>query len=116
MSDRVAVMYLGRIVEEGAKTELYGRPLRPYTQALLSAVPAPEVRTGSAKRRIVLEGEIPDPAAPPTGCHFHPRCFRASAHCRTEAPAFEQQPPSPTWRACHHAGPPEPETALGGRP
>ncbi len=101
MSDRVAVMYLGRIVEEARKGDLYDRPVHPYAQALLSAVPAP-TPTGGAKRRIILEGEIPNPAAPPSGCHFHPRCFRATDRCRVEAPAFEEEAAG-HWRACHNA-------------
>ena len=101
MSDRVAVMYLGRIVEEARKGDLYDRPLHPYAQALLSAVPAP-TPTGGQKRRIILEGEIPNPAAPPSGCHFHPRCFRATERCRVEAPAYELDGDG-HWRACHNA-------------
>jgi peptide/nickel transport system ATP-binding protein len=105
ISDRVAVMYLGRIVEESTKPVLYAAPLHPYTQALLSAVPAPDVAAREARRRIILQGEIPNPASPPPGCHFHPRCFRASARCAIEAPAFERDGEGPTRRACHHAGP-----------
>jgi peptide/nickel transport system ATP-binding protein len=104
VSDRVAVMYLGRIVEEGPKSVLYSRPVHPYTQSLLSAVPTTDPAERLSRRRIILEGEIPNPARPPTGCHFHPRCFRAQARCAVEAPAFEQHPGLPTWRACHYAG------------
>ncbi len=104
ISDRVAVMYLGRIVEESTKPVLYGTPLHPYTQALLSAVPVPEISAG-ARKRIILEGEIPNPAAPPPGCHFHPRCFRASPLCAEAPPPFERHGDGPSLRACHHAGP-----------
>jgi peptide/nickel transport system ATP-binding protein len=104
ISDRVAVMYLGRVVEEGAKNDVYGAPVHPYTQALLSAVPVVDAATQGRTARIVLEGEIPDPAAPPPGCHFHPRCFKATARCRTEAPAFAPVPGSPSMAACHHPG------------
>jgi peptide/nickel transport system ATP-binding protein len=108
ISDRVAVMYLGRVVEEGGKEALFRRPSHPYTQSLLSAVPVPDPAARSRRRRIVLEGEIPNPAAPPPGCAFHPRCFRATALCAAEAPALEPRPGLPTRSACHHAGPPEP--------
>ena len=102
-SDRVAVMYLGRIVEEGTQAELYAHPVHPYTQSLLSAVPVPE--PGNAGRRIVLEGDIPNPAAPPPGCAFHPRCYRATEICARETPAFRAYPGLATHVACHHAGP-----------
>ena len=121
ISDRVAVMYLGRIVEEGPKADLYGRPVHPYTQALLSAVPAVDVDPAAKRRRIVLEGEIPNPSAPPPGCHFHPRCFRADGRCGVEVPAFRPYGDGATRTACHHAGPltvpltPAPET-LGASP
>ena len=104
ISDRVAVMYLGRVVEEGAKHDVYSAPVHPYTQALLSAVPVVDAAIQGRTARIVLEGEIPDPAAPPPGCHFHPRCFRASARCRVEAPAFAPVPGSRSLAACHHPG------------
>jgi peptide/nickel transport system ATP-binding protein len=112
ISDRVAVMYLGRIVEEGEKTDLYERPTHPYTQSLLSAVPVPDPAGRHERRRIVLQGEIPNPASPPRGCTFHPRCFRASARCMAEAPAFVGYPGSSLRTACHHAGPLE----VGERP
>ncbi len=103
ISDRVAVMYLGRIVEEGAKADIFGRPGHPYTQALLSAAPVPDPTARRA--RIVLVGEIPSPAAPPPGCRFHPRCFKRSARCRVEVPLLEPRPGLPSPAACHHAGP-----------
>jgi peptide/nickel transport system ATP-binding protein len=105
VSHRVAVMYLGRIVEEGPKDQLYRTPVHPYTQALLSAVPAADPEAAQIRRRIILEGEIPNPAAPPAGCHFHPRCFRATDRCATEAPRLEPHPGLASRRACHHAGP-----------
>ena len=103
ISDRVAVMYLGRIVEEGTEAELYSQPVHPYTQSLISAVPVPD--PAKAGRRIVLEGDIPNPAAPPPGCAFHPRCFRATAICARETPVFRPYPGLATRVACHHAGP-----------
>jgi peptide/nickel transport system ATP-binding protein len=85
MADRVAVMYLGRIVEEAPSEEIFRRPLHPYTKALVSSVPVP----GTALRdRVVLQGEPPNPAARPSGCAFHPRCSMAIARCRTETPAL----------------------------
>jgi len=86
VSDRVAVMYLGRIVEEAPRDALFARPLHPYTRVLMEAVPKPDPSTRRARRLEV--GDPPDPATPPTGCRFHPRCPLAVAHCRTEAPAL----------------------------
>jgi peptide/nickel transport system ATP-binding protein len=98
--DRVAVMYLGRIVEEGPRDLLYGAPAHPYTQGLLASVPVPEPgRRGMA--RATPRGEIPSPARPPSGCTFHPRCPRADARCAAEAPVFRDLG---TRVACHHAG------------
>jgi peptide/nickel transport system ATP-binding protein len=105
IADRVAVMYLGRIVEEGPTAALFDHPVHPYTQSLLSAVPVPDPEARGRRRRIVLEGEIPNPAKPPPGCTFHPRCFRADARCAEEVPAFLPYPGQPTHAACHHAGP-----------
>jgi len=84
ISDRVAVMYLGRIVELAPAKALYRAPRHPYTEALLSAVPIPDPRL--RRKRIVLGGEVPNPIHPPTGCHFHPRCPKSSARCRSEKP------------------------------
>ena len=85
---RVAVMYLGRIVEIAGKEELFARPLHPYTRALLAAAPIPNPR--AKKERIVLEGDVPSPMAPPSGCHFHTRCPFAFQRCRTEAPVLRE--------------------------
>ena len=110
ISDRVAVMYLGRIVEESVRDQLYDQPVHPYTQSLLSAAPVPDPAVRDSRRRIVLEGEIPNPAKPPSGCTFHPRCFRATERCRSEAPAFGPYPGLATRTSCHHAGPLSPST------
>jgi oligopeptide/dipeptide ABC transporter ATP-binding protein len=85
VSDTVAVMYLGRIVETASADDLFARPSHPYTEALLSAVPRPDVERRAG--RIVLEGEMPDPEAPPSGCPFHPRCPKAMDICRTTVPS-----------------------------
>ena len=84
ISDRIAVMYLGRIVELSECAELYKNPLHPYTKALLSAIPEPKPR--KKKKRIILRGEVPNPINPPRGCHFHPRCPVAEKKCKTGAP------------------------------
>jgi peptide/nickel transport system ATP-binding protein len=84
ISDRVAVMYVGRIVEIAPTEQLYHRPKHPYTEALLSSVPRPQV--SGRRERILLQGEVPSPAAPPSGCHFHPRCAYAKAICKSEDP------------------------------
>ena len=91
VSDRIAVMYLGRIVEEGPAAEVYDRPRHPYTEALLSAIPIPDPGRQRGRSRIVLVGDIPSPAAPPSGCRFHTRCPYVMDICRTEDP-----PPHPT--------------------
>ncbi|CAM4506494.1 ABC transporter ATP-binding protein [Paenibacillus typhae] len=86
ISDRVAVMYLGRVVELAPTKELFAKPLHPYTQALMSAVPVPN--PGQKKQRIVLTGDVPNPETPPSGCAFHPRCPYAMDRCKSEAPAL----------------------------
>jgi len=105
ISDRVAVMYLGRIVELGERDEVYDHPLHPYTQALISAIPVPDPVKEENRQRIILEGDVPNPAAPPPGCHFHTRCQFATELCSEEEPQVrnfgtEQQS---HLVACHYA-------------
>lgn len=100
ISDRVAVMYVGRMVELAPKRELYAAPKHPYTEALLSAVPS--VDPDARRERINLSGEIANPAAPPSGCHFHPRCRYAQDICKQKIPAWEEVRPG-HFAACHFA-------------
>jgi oligopeptide transport system ATP-binding protein len=100
ISDRVAVMYLGKIVEIASSDALYRQPLHPYSVSLLSAIPVPD--PNSQKTRIVLAGDVPSPAHPPAGCRFHPRCFMAEEICRQEEPALREVVPGHR-SACHFA-------------
>ena len=99
ISHRVAVMYLGRIVEMTDKTSLFETPLHPYTEALLSAVPIPKARA-KGRQRMILAGDVPSPINPPPGCHFHQRCPYAMARCRVEEPAFREVLPG-HFASCH---------------
>ena len=107
IADRVAVMYLGRVVETGDAEPLMDDPQHPYTAALLSASPAQEDVTGRA--RIVLQGEPPTPVDPPGGCRFHPRCWRATELCRSTEPTLVGAASPGVQVACHHPGPPRPD-------
>ena len=101
VSDRIAVMYLGKIVELSPAEELYERPIMPYTEALLSAVPIPDPRESAARERIVLEGDVPSPVNPPSGCRFHPRCRYATEVCtQLEPPLVDYG--NGHLAACHH--------------
>lgn len=105
ISDRVGVMYLGKIVELGTEDEIYNHPTHPYTQALLSAVPVPDPKARSAKDQIVLTGDVPSPANPPSGCRFHTRCWKAQDICAVEEPALIDRPDGVNGHrsACHFA-------------
>ena len=107
LSDRVAVMYLGRVVELGTDREVYDRPAHPYTQALLAAVPEPDPGLARASDRMVLEGEPPSPIDPPPGCAFHQRCWLATDRCAVDVPALvphgDGPDAVPQRAACHHA-------------
>lgn len=105
ISNRVAVMYLGRIVELSDRDEVYERPLHPYTQALLSAIPIPDPDRERQRERVILKGDVPSPANPPQGCRFHPRCPYATEVCREVDPPFRDlgSGDRPHHVACHHA-------------
>ena len=105
ISDRVAVMYLGKIVELGTDQEIYERPTHPYTRALLSAVPVPDPTSRGTREQIKLEGDVPSPANPPSGCRFHTRCWMAESICAKEEPALIDRPDlaGAHLSACHFA-------------
>ncbi|WP_433368488.1 ABC transporter ATP-binding protein [Streptosporangium sp. CA-115845] len=103
ISDRVGVMYLGKMVELGKETEIYDRPAHPYTQALLSAVPVPNPEGRERRERIILHGDPPSPANPPSGCRFRTRCWKAAEICAVEEPPLRIRPGTALASACHFA-------------
>lgn len=104
ISDRIAIMYLGKIVESGPGESVYKEPQHPYTQSLISAIPVPDPHQKS--QRILLKGDVPSPIDPPSGCRFHTRCPRATSVCQAQEPVLVEQPASAGMvAACHHPGP-----------
>ncbi|MCL2867799.1 MAG: ABC transporter ATP-binding protein, partial [Clostridia bacterium] len=103
ISDDVGVMYLGQIVEMGTKQRIFDRPLHPYTEALLSAVPSFDPSARASKTRILLEGDIPSPSNPPSGCRFHTRCRYCKDICREQIPEYREAEPG-HYVMCHQAG------------
>jgi oligopeptide transport system ATP-binding protein len=103
ISDRVAVMYVGKVVELADRQQLYENPLHPYTRALLSAVPIPDPTVERRRERIILTGDVPSPVNPPAGCRFHPRCPLATEICSQIEPQWRTLGATDHWVACHHA-------------
>ncbi len=103
ISDRVGVMYLGKVVELGTEDEIYQRPTHPYTQALLSAVPVPDPAVRGQREQIILQGDPPSPADPPSGCRFRTRCWKAQEICANEEPLLTVRPGTDHESACHFA-------------
>ncbi|MBL1286008.1 ABC transporter ATP-binding protein, partial [Streptomyces sp. For3] len=110
ISDRVGVMYLGKMAEIGTDTQIYDHPTHPYTQALLSAVPVPDPEARDGRERIILSGDVPSPANPPSGCRFRTRCWKAQDKCATEVPLLAiperfkaSETPAAHESACHFA-------------
>ena len=101
LADRVKVMYLGRVVEEGAGEDVYNAPRHPYSHALLSARPIADPARARAQKRIVLEGDVPSPLNPPSGCVFHTRCPKAQAVCSAEVPSLAPAGAAGHEAACH---------------
>ena len=100
ISDRVGVMYLGSMMELADKNEIYSNPQHPYTRALIGAIPLPDPKLSRTRKRIILEGDVPSPMNPPSGCRFHTRCPYATQKCREEMPQFKEHEPG-HWAACH---------------
>ena len=100
ISNRIGVMYLGSLVELGESYELNRHPIHPYTQTLLSAVPVPDPKLSRTRKRIILEGDVPSPMNPPSGCRFHTRCPYATEKCSQVTPVFREHEPG-HWAACH---------------
>ena len=101
ISDRVGIMYLGSMVELGSSQAIFGQPLHPYTKALISAIPEADPDAEKTRKRIPLEGEVPSPIDPPSGCKFRPRCAYATDKCAQEIPTWEEAAPG-HFVACHH--------------
>ena len=116
MSHEVAVMYLGKIVEQGSRKDVFEQPQHPYTHSLMAAVPVPTPDGREERRRTIIRGDIADPTAPPSGCSFHTRCPRAQERCSSESPALLPQGASGNDASCWFAGPPGQVLSQDGHP